>query len=306
MKRTLFTLICLLFVLTACEDVIDIKLDKGTVQLTVDAWLTNKPGAQTIRLTQTAPYFSNKFNPPATGAEVVVSTDNGNTLFRFTDENNDGNYRWTPTKDEAHFGEIGKTYLLSVRYRDETFVSAAQMKRTAKIDSLRFIDKDKSDGIEIEGELFAKDPKGEGDCYWIKTHKNGHFLDKPAEINLAYDAGTTPGENIDGMLFIPPVRTGINPVPDDVDEEFISNELFWEFDDSVVVEVHSIGLEAFYFLQQAQRQMTNGGMFAEPSANVSTNIKNANSKSKVKAVGFFSVSAVSSVGKKLIKSEIVK
>ena len=43
------------------------------------------------------------------------------------------------------------------------------------------------------GQLYARDFTGPGDTYWIKTWKNGTFLNKPNEINIAYDAGFSAG-----------------------------------------------------------------------------------------------------------------
>jgi hypothetical protein len=42
--------------------------------------------------------------------------------------------------------------------------------------------------------------------------------------------------------------------------------------------------------------MQNGGLFAEPPANVPTNIQNVNKDSGVKAVGWFAAAAISRKG----------
>ena len=49
--------------------------------------------------------------------------------------------------------------------------------------------------------FFARDPFGAGDTYWIKTYKNGSFLNKPQELNIAYDAAFDGGSASDGIVF---------------------------------------------------------------------------------------------------------
>ena len=58
------------------------------------------------------------------------------------------------------------------------------------IDSIVFSFKEES--VCPEGyyaQFYADDIAVPGDIYWIKAYKNGSFLNKPNEINLAFDAG---------------------------------------------------------------------------------------------------------------------
>ena len=124
-------------------------------------------------------------------------------------------------------------------------------------------------------------------------------MNKPSEINLAYDAGFSAGGNFDGVSFITPIRQGINPFDQDDNDEIIPPYLPG---DSVYVEIHSITLEAFNFMNEVAIQTNRPGgfseLFASPISNVSTNIFNANNSSR-KALGFFNVAAVSGLGKRL-------
>ncbi|MCY1548846.1 hypothetical protein D9M68_849800 [compost metagenome] len=63
--------------------------------------------------------------------------------------------------------------------------------------------------------------------------------------------------------------------------------------DKVTVELHSIPLDAYYFLYQVQSETNNGGIFATPPANIPSNVFNLNPESTEKAVGLFFVSRVS-------------
>ena len=283
-----------------CEDVIDLKLDPGPPQLAVDAWLTNEPGPQQIRLTLTAPYFLNDFAQPATGATVTVTDDLG-TVFNFTDRSADGNYVWQPDSNEI-MGQIGRSYSLSIDYDGSNYVANTEIKRVPDIDSIfyEFREEELGQPAGYYAEVYARDLLGPGDTYWIRTYKNGEFLNKPQEIILAFDAAFSAGGNFDGKVFITPIREGINRFPDSGDGAVDDDQVPpWALGDSIFVEIYSIPEEAFYFLSEARIQMDRQGgvaeLFAQPIANVATNITNLNPAGE-EPVGFFAGSAVSSEG----------
>ena len=121
-------------------------------------------------------------------------------------------------------------------------------------------------------------------------------------MNLAYDASFTPGGNADGIYLITPIRFGINRVADSGDDAVDTNDFPpYDFGDSVHVEIHSITEEAYFFLSASRTQMTLGDatLFAEPPANVPTNIIPLNAtEPRDQPVGFFNVAAVSELGRR--------
>ncbi len=268
--------------LTACETVIDTNLETGPIQLTVDGTLTDQPGPQTIRLTQTAPYFANGTAPVASGATVAVIDDAGRT-FVFTDPDNDGYYVWTPgTKDTL--GRIGNTYRLGIQYQGDTYVAVSKMNRVPVIDSLIFRKQKINPISQIEGyqaEFYARDIAGAKDYYRIKFYRNEILQNNPRNIITLQD-GSFPGSaDTDGLVFIRPFRQSINP------------DSLYALNDVVKVELSSLTPEAFLFWQQFQQQITNGGLFATPPANIPTNIINTSPNGR-NAVGFFTASAIRS------------
>ncbi|MEM8908712.1 MAG: DUF4249 domain-containing protein [Bacteroidota bacterium] len=282
----------------ACQDVIDVDLEEGETEVVIDAWLNNLSTPQVIKLRQTSPYFSNVAAPIITGASVIVSDSDGNQ-FTFLDDDNNGNYVWTPNPGER-FGEIGKSYDLAVRINELEYTASTIMNRVPAIDSITLEDREPELGRPegIYAEFFSRDFEGPGDCYWIKTYKNGGFLNKPQEINIAYDAGFTAGSQIDGLIFIPPIREAMNRVPDSGDDAVDNNDLPpWAIGDSINVELHSISEDAFFYMEQTREQLTLGdaAIFAEPPANVPTNISCSDSNEKPQ--GFFNVAAVSTLGR---------
>ncbi|MGB3467630.1 MAG: hypothetical protein WBA74_20250, partial [Cyclobacteriaceae bacterium] len=101
--------------------------------------------------------------------------------------------------------------------------------------------------------------------------------------------------NIDGLVFIQPIQEGINPIDEDPenDNEFLPP---YVVGDEIVVEIHSISLPAFFFLNeviiQTDRQGGFGALFAQPLANLSTNIEDEEENSTEQILGFFNVAAV--------------
>lgn len=294
MKQPLIFAISLFiaFALYSCETPIDANLDTGPVQLSVDATLTDQPGPQTIRLTQTAPYFNNSTAPAATGAAIAVSDNTGRT-FAFTDLDNDGYYTWKPdTKDTL--GRVGQTYQLSITYQGDTYVATSRMNRVPAVDSIIFR-KEKINPLSAtegyQAEFFARDFRGATDYYRIRYARNGVVANKPRDIITLKD-GSFPGSaDTDGLVFIRPFRQSINP------------DSLYALNDSVRVEIQSLTPESFEFWQQFSQQITNGGLFATPPANVPTNIVNATANGR-SATGFFLATAIRSRSVRVIAENV--
>lgn len=283
-----------LFLLGSCTDVIDVETDPAENLLVVDGWIDNRLEPQTIRLTQSQSYFNSNFSAGVTGAEVRVDSDNGDT-FIFEDQGN-GDYIWTPTEADE-LGTPGTGYALTIVSEGKTYSSETIMFDAPPVDSitqeLREDDLSGPDGIYTE--FFARDLPGLGNTYWIKTFKNGEFLNKPSEMNLAYDAAFSAGSEVDNLIFIPPIREATNRIPDD--EEIDDDLAPWEVGDEIRVEIHSISNEAFDFMGIAFEQMTNGDntIFAIPLANTTSNVMDMERNEPI--LGFFNVAKVTSLAK---------
>lgn len=287
-------ILCAAAYFSACTDVVDIELDEAETRLVVDAWISNDSTDQTIRLTNTAPFFEAAPTPGVPGATVFVNTSSGNSL-EFLDQG-DGNYVWSPTNNET-IGSIGEEFELTIELDEKTYTSFSSMNRVPAIDSIaQFRDDSTSFTDEsIRCNFYARDAVGAGDTYWIKTYRNGVFLSQPAEINIAFDAGFSPGSEVDGIIFITPIRETMNPVPDPIESgEKVPSP--WDVGDEVRVEIHSISLDGYFFLDIVQTQLLNSqnGIFAEPLANTQGNIVSTSGEEEV--LGMFVVSAVSKLG----------
>ena len=277
-------LAALLFV--SCEDPIDVILEDAPEQMVVDAWLDNMSQRQEIRVSKTLPYFTAEFTPGVEDATVTVTNNNG-TVYTFEHEA-DGVYVYDLPAGET-LGEVGDEFELEIQSGDDRYTASTQMFRVPQIDSLtqEFRENEVFTDDGIYCQVFARDFDGLGDTYWIKSYKNGQYLNRPFEINIAFDAGFDSGGEVDGFVFIYPIRDLVN----EVDEDGIP--LQWMPGDELRVEIHSISNEAFGFLEIMRDQLLNSfnGIFAEPLANTKGNIVHANGEETV--LGVFNVSAVS-------------
>ena len=289
----------------ACEDVIDVDLQTGEPLVAIDAWLYRKAETQTIRISSTQNYFDASDLTGVTGANVVVRDDQG-SLFNFT-EDSIGVYTWSPASPTDSFGVVGRSYFLEIQLDAITYTASSSMGRVPTIDSITFRFEEGNSFIDDSyfAEFWARDFEGEGDAYWIKSWKNGQLNNKPSEINISFDGAFSEDGNADGLVFIQPIRDGINPFEQDEDDRFIPPFLL-EDQDSVYVELNSITREAFSFLNQVIVQTDRPGgfgeLFATPLANVSTNILSSDDNEQV--VGFFCTSAVSGLGRRISEEAI--
>jgi len=301
MIRFNYIAILLLMILVwGCEKNINPELPEAPPLTFVDAWITNKNEPQVIRLNETLPYFDNSEFPGISGADVRI-TDNENNEYVFIEsEITEGEYTWTPPSDTETFGKVGNQYVLTISYENAILEAISTMNRIPEIDSINFRFEEGNSFFPDSyfAQFYAVDPIGPGDTYWIKAYKNGVYLNRPSEINIAYDAGFSAGSVVDGVTFIQPIRDAINPFEQDENDEFLSP---YAPGDSVYVEIHSISNFAFYYLTQVRVQIDRPGGFAElfatPLSNVVTNIVDVTNNQPL--IGFFNVAAVSSESNRL-------
>lgn len=286
-KSYIYSFFFLIVFLFSCEDVIDVDVESAAGDLVIDAWIDNRAQDQQIRLTLAQGYFDNSTLIGAEGAAVAVTNITQQVEHPFV-EASSGVYRWN-ANTTGQLGQVGDELILNIDYNGEQYSAQTIIKRIPALDSItqEFVDDEVflDDGIYTE--FFARDFEGTGDAYWIKTFKNGQFLNDAQELNIAFDAGFDAGSMIDGIIFIPPIRDLVNELDSD------GLQIPWQAGEEIKVELHSLSEEAFNFLEITRDQINNGsnGIFALPLANVRSNISKRDGSS---ALGFFNIAAVSS------------
>jgi hypothetical protein len=283
------------------------ELETSLEQYVLDAWLNDLPGSQKIFLSKSNNYFMSELPKLLSGAEVYVTDEEGN---RFDFEETEEGYVWGDSLSIS-FLQLETSYQLNVSIDGIQFSGTSEMNPVPPVDSITFKYQEQ-DFFTAEdyylSEVVATDLVGSGNTYWIKAWKNGVYLNKTSEINIAYDAGFSAGGNIDGQVFIQPIQELINPFdPGQTDDELTKPP--YSIGDTVYVEIHSISESAFYFLNEVKIQTVRSGgfgaLFAPPFSNVSTNLINEDVNSAIHPVGFFNVSSISSL-EQVLTSEIAQ
>ena len=287
MRSKIYWLAIIALTVSSCEDVISVELDDTRGLLVVDAWLDDLPDTEPqIQLSLAVAYFDSLSNSAITDATVTVSSSGGNT-YTFDNLSPDGIY----TLNDASGWDaeaIGNSFDLRIEIGDRVISATSEKFRAPEIDSitqeLREDEVFSEDGIYCN--FFATDLEGLGDTYWIKSYKNGIYLNLPGEINLAYDAAFSAGAEVDNLVFIQPIQELVNPI----DENFAP--LPYVAGDSLRVEIHAISNEAYYYMELLRDQLLNSsnGIFAEPQANTSGNLSSSDGET---VLGFFSVASTS-------------
>lgn len=264
-SKAVMLLLCPL-VFFSCEDQIDVTLDSGESLLVVDGWITDQAGPHTITLSKTAPYFHNGPAPKVSGAEVVITDDEGH--IELLTENEDGKY----LTSESFRGKVGGTYTLIVRAEGEEYIAVTTIRRSAVIDSLSIKYREPSmmweEGYYVL--LNAPEMEGVGDFFRFKVYRNGAFLNRPENILVAED------RMFDGS-YIKDVELNFRP---------------FDKGDHIRVETWSITAEAFQYYTAMSREIKNGGLYESPSSNIPTNVVNKNPARAGKVAGFFGGASV--------------
>ncbi len=193
MKKILY--ISLIAVIFGCETTVSPDLDTAEEIIVVDAWINQKMERQEIRITRSQPYFEH--SEPTKIADATVTVEDLTTGLAYDFREGLTSYFWDP--GDVPLGEVGHQYRLTVTVEGETFAAYSTLGRVPPIDSIKF--QYNPDDIVVPeayytAEFVATDPMGVGDTYWIKAWKNGNFLGKPGEMNMAFDAGFSAGQSV--------------------------------------------------------------------------------------------------------------
>lgn len=254
--------IALLLTVTACEDIIDLKLDDAPPRLVIDASLNWQKGTdgkdQVIKLSLTAPFFNSAI-PPATGATVSV-TDSNNNTFNFIEEGNTGIY-----KNESFIPEINGVYNLNITYNNELYTATETLMPVVPIESVEQKNDGGFSGDEIELKAYYTDPLGI-ENYYLFEFNIVKFISTYLEV---YDDEFTDGSRIFA---------------------FYSNDDM-QLVDEVLITAHGISQRTyeFYNILLEQTDENNGDPFETQPATVRGNCINQTNPENY-PLGYFRVS----------------
>ena len=115
---------------TACEKVIDLKLDAAKPALVIEANFTDEFKIQTVNISKTIAFDNKNVVSPFSGAEVVLKNDTGlETLFQ---ETQPGIYSTLlPIK-----GIPGQKYTLTINANNQIYTAVSVMPQVVEVESL--------------------------------------------------------------------------------------------------------------------------------------------------------------------------
>jgi uncharacterized protein DUF4249 len=282
---TILTIISAGFFLSSCEKVIQLDLPDGEKIVYTDAWITDKPGTQTIRLLRAVNYQDQSLPTPVADANIKLVDITAAKTYNFI--YNNGSYTFNPAPGQS-IGLTGHAYKLEISMQGEVFEATDVLPRVTAIDSLVFEYKEGSGDFEKEGfyaELHATDLAGATDYYWIRTYRNGarnSYLNDMVSIDGSFYEGIS-----DGYKFITPFQEGVT-----------SGEKPYQKGDEVKVVLRSLSKSSYGFMEQTINQLANGGLFSQVLQNIPTNIRNTNAQSSLKIYGWFGTVGETSIVRK--------
>lgn len=269
----------------ACERVIDLNMPNGEAIPYVDAWITDQPGVQTIKLLKATNYMSANGPEPIADAQITVTDVTDSKSYAFNYQNG----AYTYDAGTTPIGVVGHSYKLSIAWKGEQFEAADELKRVTTIDSLtsEFKEAESGDKEGFYVKLYAHDLTGGVDYYWIRTYRNNELNHYVGEM-LSAD-GTFSDDGItDGYSFIPPFRDGVT-----------SGEKPYVKGDNVKVLIRSLSKGSYDFMEQVTDQLENEGMFGKILHNVPSNVNNMQPAGKTKIYGWFGTVAETSASKQI-------
>lgn len=254
----------LTFMISSCEDVINVDLNTAEPRLVIDAsikWVKGTTGAnQSIKLTLTAPYFDAEI-PPATGAEINI-TDSNNNTYIFVEDGNTGIYTNT-----TFVPVIDETYTLTINYDGDIYTATETLKSVVPIDFVEQVNEGGFSGDETELKAYYTDPANEENYYFFEF-----ISDIPVIPSLeVYNDEFSNGNQIFGFYTEEDLEAG----------------------DEVMIKIHGIS-ERFYdymFILLQQNNDEGGGPFETQPATVRGNCINQTNQDHY-PLGYFRLSEV--------------
>lgn len=275
MKNILIAVWLSVPVLMGCERVVNIDVEEGPERLVVEGRIErhqdDREVAQSIRLSTTAPYFSNESTPVVSGAEVIVHDDEGTTYLFAESSRQAGMYENRDMRPE-----VGRTYTLEIDLNGESYRAVETLLPVAPIDSI-YQQFEKANSFEDGGirvKIDYQDVPGREDYYLWEQFADGVLQAEPDPGNSLNFVGSD--EFFDGENVI-----GFEP----------NQEATVKSDQLVLVRQLSLSKEAFEYYFLLFEQTGQDPLFPTPAALIRGNIENLTNPQRY-ALGYFGASEV--------------
>ncbi len=152
----LLAALTLLFTVSSCEKEIEVDLRSVTPRILIEG-IVKQDQLATVKVSQTLDFNDNSGYPFLEGAIVKISDDAGNSETLLQD-----NTGWYVA--ESIKGEVGRTYTLSVTYKENEYTATSKIPPLVRIDSLTMY---RAPVMEYAIPMIHfTDPKGDANQYY--------------------------------------------------------------------------------------------------------------------------------------------
>src|SRR5882757_7125723 len=120
------------FIMTACQQVVDLKLNNTSAQLIIEGSVNNGPGPYQVTITKSIDFYQDNTYPTISGAMVIIA-DSTAAVTDTLSEIAQGVY-------QTHFiaGYPGHTYKLKTIVAVKVYSSTSTMPQPVSLDSVTF------------------------------------------------------------------------------------------------------------------------------------------------------------------------
>ncbi len=187
MKQYITALIVVLIACYSCQDPIDVDVPTGQIRLVIEAsldWEKETMGnTQTIRLSQSTPYFDTNSDTKVTGATVTVTNQDTGDVFTFSDQNT-GEYTTT-----NFIPLLNNTYLLTVVYKGDTYQATETLTPVVNIKAITQTTEGGFDKENMEVNVLFDDPENEENYYLLRFYESGDLFPYFYDISDEFSNG---------------------------------------------------------------------------------------------------------------------
>ncbi len=258
MKKTFLSLLFTIIVLTSCQEVVTIDLEEGPKRLVVEGRLEKikgrDSGYQWIRLSSTAPYFSNTETPRVPDAVVYVRDENGDTYEFNHSETHPGLYETWSLEPQ-----LNQRYTLVIEHDGYVYEASERVLPVAPIDSIYqyYVEESLFDEEGIRVRIDFTDPASVENYYLWEQLRDGESMIEP-------NPGTkwsliASDEFYDG-------QTVFGRQPND--------ELIYETGQTALIRQIALSRQAYDYYFLMLDQVSSGGPFSTPPVTIRGNIEN--------------------------------
>ena len=277
------------FILTSCEDVIEVKLSNEDLNLIgVEASITTKE-QPTVFLYQTLRVNQDMTYPGISGAEVVISDDTTPSNQIVLTESTEKKGFYMVPENLEYLGVAGREYTLTIKTGGKILVAKDQLSKVEPIDSILVMPSQRGEKRFLGIFTYGQETPGPGNFYKWDIYLNDSLIYNADRLAIASD------EFVDGNYISKlEIFTDFHDPNKPEDRKINLN-------DTITVKQTSISEFAYNFYFQMINQSSTGSLFSVPAANIKSNFTSSDGKP---VLGIFTARDVSVSNKVVINQTI--